>query len=527
MNSFFKPRSDSTGLKSTQDGTERVLKPKVEVNKALSKGQKQSLILLEEADIIYEEDKQFWTVVIGLIAQSKRPFIITCNDENLIPLQSLSLHGIFRFSSPPVEIAVDRLLMIAACEGHALRRDAVEALYQTRKHDIRACLMDLNYWCQIGVGDRKGGFDWFFPRWPKGIDLDEDSNVVRVVSEGTYLTGMGWLDRDSIPSDGDELWTEEELLQQAWDFWRVDLGDWQDSLDMESWVEHLNVSLISTTRANVLEVYDEFADDMSAADLYGHMGFSTSFAEQIDPTLPEISHKARDDYTVGQQLLEAPIRYDHDTLRTALPSTLRCLTLQHLCSAHERIASGTETPQLERLNEGKVISNIRRKFTETSPSTPAITRHDYSLAFDAIAASDNPTTVLQGSSSGYLDASVFDRTMTMITVDVAPYVRGIVAYDNRLQQQRLKLSNLVSQGGKKNGAKRMRTTRAAYSALEGGSRSTTRPERWFKAELNNHLVMRTGGADWQKAVDETAKECEGVRSSKDTDRESEDELGSN
>lgn len=87
--------------------------------------------------------------------------------------------------------------------------------------------------------------------------------------------------------------------------------------------------------------------------------------------------------------------------------------------------------------------------------------------------------------------------MEPITLDVAPYVRSIVAYDSVLQQQRLKLSNLMSEGGRgSEGAKRMRTTRAALSAMEGGSRSTTRAEKWFKADINPYLVMRTGGSDW-------------------------------
>src|SRR6266566_7956553 len=87
--------------------------------------------------------------------------------------------------------------------------------------------------------------------------------------------------------------------------------------------------------------------------------------------------------------------------------------------------------------------------------------------------------------------SVFDGTVRPITIDVAPYVRSIVAYDARLQKQRLKLSNLISEGGR--GPKRMRTTRAAMSALEGGSRSATRKEKWFSADLNTALVLRTGG----------------------------------
>ena len=92
--------------------------------------------------------------------------------------------------------------------------------------------------------------------------------------------------------------------------------------------------------------------------------------------------------------------------------------------------------------------------------------------------------------------TTFNGPLSVIAEDIAPYVRSIVSYDIRLEERRLFLSNLLSQGGR-NG-KRQRTTRASRAALEGGSKENTRRERWFPNSTNFSLVLQTGGKEWQK-----------------------------
>jgi hypothetical protein len=43
---------------------------------------RQSLILLEEVDILFEKDTNFWPAVISLIEQCRRPVIMTCNGKS-------------------------------------------------------------------------------------------------------------------------------------------------------------------------------------------------------------------------------------------------------------------------------------------------------------------------------------------------------------------------------------------------------------------------------------------------------------
>ncbi|KAF5018101.1 hypothetical protein F66182_9940 [Fusarium sp. NRRL 66182] len=486
MTAFFQSKTTTSKKPAKKPADENL----VEATKAGSaKSQKQSLILLEEVDILYDEDKQFWATLMGMIAQSKRPFIITCNDESMVPLSSLNLHGIFRFSPSPSDLAVDLCLLAAANEGHLLRRAAVEALYRSRNNDLRASLAELNYWCQIGVGDRKGGSDWFYLRWPKGSDLDENGDVVRVLSEETYCKGMGWIGRDLIATCPDLLKSEEEVMKQSWDSWTLDMGDWDTTLNLQSWADDVSQPLTEQSRRlEALAAFDGFCTSMSDADLLSNGALGTSFQEMLDPKLPDIPVKMREDFIVGRRLLEADPKVIPCSPGVHLSLSLKSLARQTLFNTSSMSRPAATASALGPVTEKQAYSILNHSF---EPQNPHLHRMDLAYAFDPIAVSEKTTM------ASYLDPSVFDRTTRLIVLDVAPWVRGIVEFDSRLMQDRLKLSNLLSEGGKR---KRMRTTRSAYSALEGGERRTTRRERYFGDTLNAVFVRRTAGKGWQEAV---------------------------
>lgn len=246
--SFFKPKTKIVQKLKTEENPLPKLVP----------GQQQSLILLEEVDLLFEEDKQFWSTVLALMAQSKRPIILTCNDESLLPLDTLPLHAILRFTPPPRELVVDQLLLICANEGHLLQRDAVESLVKSHNGDIRASLVELEFWCRMGLGDRKGGMDWMIIRWPMGVDIADNGETLRVVSKDTYIKGMGFTDRAS--KEEDDKW------RSVWETWEVDVGG-EDSLGK------LKLYGRATRREQMariasLKICDEYAEAMSAVDCY-------------------------------------------------------------------------------------------------------------------------------------------------------------------------------------------------------------------------------------------------------------------
>lgn len=492
MTAFFRPKADIkpklVGKKPTPVPTVSVVeKP---TKKLSNKSQKQSLILLEEVDILYEEDKHFWTTVISLMAQSKRPFVMTCNNENLVPIQNLNLHGIFRFSAAPKDRTIDHLLLIAANEGHALRREAVESLYESRGCDLRASITELNYWCQIGVADPRGGFGWFYPKWPAGSDVDEAGDKIRVVSSNTYREGMGWLGRDALGTPSTSSSVEEEVVKQAWENWSLDEYDYTIAVKgQEDCMAAEDVQLSRSERLVRLEAVDTFCESLSIADITSCGVFSCLDEVILDPTLPALPSKVKDDFVIGQQLLEAPLQIQYSSVAFDIATSTRNLARSQLPQALVSCLSGYGLSDEDVANRA-----IRRSFQQQTLSKAMITRHDFSSAFDPIAVSKKSLVQY----SGHLDTSVFDRTMSMIALDVAPYVRCIVAYDQYLQAERLLRSNLLSEGGKPK--KRVRATRSAYSALEGGPRASTRREKYFSADLNPHLVLLTGGKDWESLV---------------------------
>ncbi|KAI9051543.1 hypothetical protein LZ554_004589 [Drepanopeziza brunnea f. sp. 'monogermtubi'] len=496
MNSFFKPNPAAKleskprpkhKVKETSTQPPDIEHPKitstVQVSKVIKNGflstsstkkQKQSLILIEEADVLYKEDSQFWVTVMGLIATSRRPIIITCTDESLLPIQSLTLYGIIRMATPSLDLAVDYILLVAACEGHIVTREAVKGLYEARGSDLRASLTELNFWCQFAVGDVKGGLEWYYPRSPGGNHVDEHGSTIRVVSAGTYHTDI-----------------EEETLHEACDEWRLDLGDWEKNIGLDAWAEKMqDNSCGKKDDLAALGMYVDFADSMSVADLCSGGTFAPMNQILLDVSFPELSAKVRDDYTLGYELKEAPTLVDYNTLSKDISLFIKSRTRKVL-HVDQHIRHNFEVPtELDRPSETEVLRLIRD--LAISPNN-SLTRYDFSQAFDPISATEKYIW------STSLEASTFDRTMTLIVEDLAPYVRSIVAYDARLQEDRLKMSNLLSEGGAGRRGKRMRTTRAAMSALEGGARVSTRRDRYFTAALNPSFVLKTGMPGWIQA----------------------------
>ena len=198
-----------------------------------------------------------------------------------------------------------------------------------------------------------------------------------------------------------------------------------------------------------------------------------------------LTERTRNSYVEGSNILQADPVIDQTGLSDSVAVTIR--------TCAQRLLNEGQTYDILPLNDQSIISIIAQVVQGSQYEKP-FTKSSISPAFDTISRSQK---VVLGIPKGP-QISVFDGPLSVLTTDLAPYVRSIVSYDLRLEDQRCQLSSLLSQPGK-NG-KKARTTRASRAALEGGSKAHTRRERWFPNHTNFDAVLETGGKEWQDVL---------------------------
>lgn len=211
----------------------------------------------------------------------------------------------------------------------------------------------------------------------------------------------------------------------------------------------------------------------------------------LDATQPPLPEKIRNDGVQGFHPLNAHSVFEYSGLSTQLALYHMSTSKQVLWSAMESLLEVTDA-HLHPLKETDFINLVMRRGDPSDKR--ALTRLDFSAAFDPISEMSTAGPTL----TAMLHASDFDRTFQVIVEDLAPYVRAIVRCDERLAEERRILEDLLETDGR--WGKRMRTTRASRSALEGGERRNMRREHWFDAHLDHHLIFRTGSDDWSRAA---------------------------
>ncbi|KAE8731245.1 Adenine nucleotide alpha hydrolases-like superfamily protein [Hibiscus syriacus] len=112
------------------------------------------LILFEDVDINFPEDRGFVAAIQHIAEKAKGPVILTSNSKNLILPDNLGRLELC-FTMPSPEELLHHLYMVCEAEKASIQSHLLKQLIKCCQNDIRKSIMNLQFWCQ-GKKHQKG-----------------------------------------------------------------------------------------------------------------------------------------------------------------------------------------------------------------------------------------------------------------------------------------------------------------------------------------------------------------------------------
>ncbi|QRV72755.1 AAA family ATPase [Ceratobasidium sp. AG-Ba] len=229
----------------------------------------QSLILLDEVDLIFEPDTQFWPTIVGLVRESRRPVVIVANDLDCIPREDLPIHQYVEFQAADSELAGSYLYAQAQAAGcaHITSRARLKELFKATVSAPRVP--------DFAVPD--------MPQHPLPSQLDRSPDLRRVLedmkfwlahhvqAERTYVKG--------VPEDVREAWAAcgKDVVESV--------GDWSAGEVVHSG---------ESEAKNGLARLWQFAESMSEVDAGLERRWTRQMqAEEVDRFMPSDDDEVR------------------------------------------------------------------------------------------------------------------------------------------------------------------------------------------------------------------------------------------
>ncbi|KAH3679555.1 hypothetical protein WICMUC_000888 [Wickerhamomyces mucosus] len=106
---------------------------------------KKGVILFEDVDVLFEDDKGFWSVIENILGISRRPIILTCKELNKIPktILELSVNSTFKLKKQPQVDLKKYLYLISLKYGYDVEDNVLSKLVHENNNDLRKCLLQL------------------------------------------------------------------------------------------------------------------------------------------------------------------------------------------------------------------------------------------------------------------------------------------------------------------------------------------------------------------------------------------------
>ncbi|KAG5445218.1 ATPase AAA domain-containing protein 5 [Clonorchis sinensis] len=88
-----------------------------------------SLLLLDEADVLFDSDRGFWSAVNNLLQLARRPIVLTASDPSMLQNLPIAVR-VCRIREPSFDLVVPYLQLISLAEGLQLNPAFAESIYQ-------------------------------------------------------------------------------------------------------------------------------------------------------------------------------------------------------------------------------------------------------------------------------------------------------------------------------------------------------------------------------------------------------------
>lgn len=160
------------------------------------------IILLEDCDILFEQDRTFWTIVQEILEVSRRPIILTCSDFQVIP-KSMYDYAVDR--DIILDYDVDRLKDItlyknylwACCltQGYDINDDVLNCIVRQSDYtDVRRGLLECQYLCQGKTNSAFAEVKFKSPNISQSDDycLDEVRRALDLFSVADTIETQSW-----------------------------------------------------------------------------------------------------------------------------------------------------------------------------------------------------------------------------------------------------------------------------------------------------------------------------------------------
>lgn len=167
-----------------------------------------ALILFEDVDTIFDDDRGFMAALLQLAETAKRPIVLTSNRHDPCLPRLLDRLAV-EFELPSIEELVSHVFMVCVAEGVTLCPSLVEHTVKCCSRDLRKILMLLQFLCQ-GKDDISGDGQLCHMYSPDLFELDVEHRVIPKMMPWSFPCQLS----ESINLDISKAL--DEIKEQAW-----------------------------------------------------------------------------------------------------------------------------------------------------------------------------------------------------------------------------------------------------------------------------------------------------------------------